>query len=366
MCEGPGVTISHGELHDLVGLCAPVEPTEIWVSEGWHWPFGEDHKLPTFTRSIPRRRPPPRPAGLYRCLPHEVERWERDSFRYPPYTYRDECCLRNSSGDFRVLQGSEREVLSGFFPGHTAPFSESDPGNSEDIRCAQIGNTFQCGVVAWLLGQGLEAAGLIPHAPSPDEIQTSFYAEVARRLSHELPTQISLVQSMDGSGEGVPTLPKPSASPTASLPEALVHGLLRRADHRGADVRLDLGIPFRPSAWPRSEINIERWKWRTVLAFPWNGPQMHINEYELLTVLQGIKWRCRAKRRLGRRFCVLVDSQVTLSVAAKGRSSSFRLNRILRRLDAYVLASFSLPFYGYVSSGKNPADKPSRKKWRPR
>ena len=256
--------------------------------------------------------------------------------------------------------------MSGFFPGHTAPFSESDLGNSEDIRCAQIGNTFQFGVVAWLLGQGLEATGLIPQAPFPEEIQTSFYAEVARRLNHKPPTQISLVQSIDGSGEGVPMLPESPASPNASLSEALVHGLLRRVHHRGADVRLDLGIPFRPSAWPRSEINIERWKWRTVLAFLWNGSQMHINEYGLLTVLHGIKWRCRAKRRLGRRFCVLVDSQITLSVAAKGRSSSLRLNRILRRLDAYVLASFSLPFYGYFSSSRNPADEPSRKKWRPR
>ena len=55
VCAGPGVAISHSELHDLVGLRAPVEPTEIWVSEGWCWPFSEDRKLPTFTRSIPRR-----------------------------------------------------------------------------------------------------------------------------------------------------------------------------------------------------------------------------------------------------------------------------------------------------------------------
>ena len=85
------------------------------MSEGWCWPFDEEHKLPTFTRSIPRRRPPPRPAGLCRCLPHEVARWERDSCRYPLYTYRDERCLRNSPGDFRILKGAEREVLSGLF-----------------------------------------------------------------------------------------------------------------------------------------------------------------------------------------------------------------------------------------------------------
>ena len=34
--------------------------------------------------------------------------------------------------------------------------------------------------------------------------------------------------------------------------KALVLGLLRRADHRGTDVRIDLQLPFRPDAWPRT------------------------------------------------------------------------------------------------------------------
>ena len=33
---------------------------------------------------------------------------------------------------------------------------------------------------------------------------------------------------------------------------ALVLGLLRRADHRGTEVRIDLQLPFRPDAWPRT------------------------------------------------------------------------------------------------------------------
>eukprot|EP00972_Heterocapsa_arctica_P046548 6869676-Heterocapsa_arctica.AAC.1 len=58
---------------------------------------------------------------------------------------------------------------------------------------------------------------------------------------------------------------------------ALSHALLRRADHRGSDVRLDIGLPFRSTAWPRTSINAARWTWKVVVAFPWER-QQHINE----------------------------------------------------------------------------------------
>ena len=52
----------------------------------------------------------------------------------------------------------------------------------------------------------------------------------------------------------------------------------------------------------------------------------------------------------GLRFAVLVDSLVVLGIAAKGRSSSHRLNPVLRRLNAHVLASGFYVFFGYVVS----------------
>ena len=60
------------------------------------------------------------------------------------------------------------------------------------------------------------------------------------------------------------------------------------------------------------------------------------------------------------RVAVLVDSLVVLGVAAKGRSSSHRLNPVLRRLNAHVLDSGFYVFFGYVASHANPADAPSR------
>ena len=63
---------------------------------------------------------------------------------------------------------------------------------------------------------------------------------------------------------------------------------------------------------------------------------------------------------MGSRFCFCVDAQVALAVASKGRSSSKLLDRILKRLNAYVLETFTTPFYIYVHTTKNPSDGLSR------
>ena len=44
------------------------------------------------------------------------------------------------------------------------------------------------------------------------------------------------------------------------------------------------------------------------------------------------------------------------------RSSSHKLNRVLRKLDSLELATFCYPVYAYVRSAVNPDDAPSRSK----
>ena len=142
--------------------------------------------------------------------------------------------------------------------------------------------------------------------------------------------------------------------------KALVLGLLRRADHRGTDVRIDLQLPFRPDAWPRTPNCPQRWHWKVILSFPWKRPGAHINELELRALFTLLRGLARSSGNVGMRFAVLVDSLVVLGIAAKGRSCSRRLNSILRRLNAHVLASGFYVFFGYVASDANPADVPSR------
>ena len=86
----------------------------------------------------------------------------------------------------------------------------------------------------------------------------------------------------------------------------------------------------------------------------------HIHALELQALFVGLRWRVRSSASLGTRICCFLDSQVALSVAAKGRSSSHQLNRVLRRLNAFCLAANIQPFYVYVHTSMNPADAPSR------
>ena len=77
-------------------------------------------------------------------------------------------------------------------------------------------------------------------------------------------------------------------------------------------------------------------------------------------VHNALRWRMRHFRALGTRVRFFVNSQVTVALAAKGRSSSRKLNAILRRLNALRLATFSAPFCVYIHASANSADAPSR------
>ena len=90
----------------------------------------------------------------------------------------------------------------------------------------------------------------------------------------------------------------------------------------------------------------------------------HINELEIRVAFVDLKRRTRT--RLGTRHLVLLDSFVGLGVLSKKRSSSHQLQRVVAKYEVLELASFSRPFYAYVRSHQNPADKPSRRRGRPR
>ena len=151
----------------------------------------------------------------------------------------------------------------------------------------------------------------------------------------------------------------------AALGKSLAHSLLCRSDSQGSDVRLDLGTVFRCKAWPRMSISADKLRWYQLLAYPFERGQ-HINELELLAFLSLLKWKARSASKHGLRCLALNDNQVVVSIVAKGRCSSIRLSRILRRVSALTLATFSQPCIGYVRSADNPADTGSRlweKKW---
>ena len=81
---------------------------------------------------------------------------------------------------------------------------------------------------------------------------------------------------------------------------------------------------------------------------------------ELRAVYLVLRWRTRSVTRIKSRFLHLTDSQVSLGVLVKGRSSSLQLNRVISRCNALILASDLLPLFAFVQSEWNPADAISR------
>ena len=102
--------ILHRDYTQLV-YKAKEEPLELFLQPNCEWEAGlrsEKARFPTFTRSIPRARPPPDPAGLSETGPAGVARWEADQFRYPPYTYKDEYMVLTPECALRPLVAEER------------------------------------------------------------------------------------------------------------------------------------------------------------------------------------------------------------------------------------------------------------------
>jgi hypothetical protein len=142
----------------------------------------------------------------------------------------------------------------------------------------------------------------------------------------------------------------------------LVHQYLAIAEKNGSDVRLDLGLPFRPKAWPRVGLSPRTWRWRIVHGYPWKGPEVgHITELEFRAAFNTLKWRGRFHSV---RFLHLVDSQPCAAILTKGRTGSGRLRNVVRRFNAICLAVGAYPVIGYIHSEDNPADVPSRWQWR--
>ena len=86
----------------------------------------------------------------------------------------------------------------------------------------------------------------------------------------------------------------------------------------------------------------------------------HINAQELRVFVGLIVRRCRSAANAGQRLVGLLDNQAVTGAAAKGRSSSRRMDRLLRRLGAFLMAGDVYIAPKYVPSGVNPADPPTR------
>ena len=382
------------------------EPSAMWVSEGWRW-VTEDRsslRLPTFTRAIPRTRPAFKAPGLNRVDASAFQRYARDGFRYPPYTYAREYCLARTDQQGAVIEESlrvaiaqEREVLMGFVPGFTRPIlgrasrKRPDSWSDDCCRAASVGNSFHTLSTSVLVGLMLQEAGYAEVVAAPSLLQDRFFAELfaLRRSGPEAAFQQALA------GEFIVENPRLVLGETSAAlrwaeheeaimldsefgeraaldggvaakvaadgicaEQQIVEHYVRRSQARGGEVRIDLGQVYESKPCHRRGIDGRHWKWRHVIGQK-VCKQQHINALELRAIGLSVKWRLRARQRQGR--CLhLTDSQVCLSVLAKGRTNSARLRPHLRQIAARVVTGGLMLTVGYITSEQNPSDEPSR------
>ena len=134
--------------------------------------------------------------------------------------------------------------------------------------------------------------------------------------------------------------------------------LLRWADHRGSDVLLSSGTVLNGTT-QRAPYPAFCWDWQSVQQYQWRAAQ-HINVLELTTLLNYLRMRTATGEVANMRIFHLFDSLVAASVAAKGRSSSFVLNRICRRTAAVCLSSSTFVVSLWTISSWQPSDSASR------
>ena len=141
--------------------------------------------------------------------------------------------------------------------------------------------------------------------------------------------------------------------------EHLTH-ILEFCDFRGSEVSIRDGtvnegnrqiIPYPAMVW----------KWRSVQAYTWRQPH-HINVLELIVFFNYLRACVKKPENHSCRILHVVDSRVVSCVLAKSRSSSSscKLNRVLRRVGALMLASDVYVFPLWTVSGWNFADAGTR------
>ena len=140
--------------------------------------------------------------------------------------------------------------------------------------------------------------------------------------------------------------------------------LYRIGVHNGEYSRLDWSLApvVPPSSMDMCPTVIEKvllqHRWIETHRVRYNKPS-HINLLEMRMVKEELKDLVhRCPRNL--RTCNLVDSRVVAGAWAKGRSSSVKLNRLLRSCLGWAIAGGKRITNVWISTHSNPADHPSR------
>ena len=156
MSSWEGATLREEPNAWALSFAAVIPAASTWLTPGWEMAGTEDVRFPTFMRALPKKKETYLPSGIQSTPADARKRWKEDAWRYPPYQYKMEFCIRRKRAPFelRLLCAEEREAL--MFLGNGATRYALNPTKAkadlvalEDCRCALIGNFFRAGVSEW-------------------------------------------------------------------------------------------------------------------------------------------------------------------------------------------------------------------------
>ena len=230
---------------------------------------------------------------------------------------KKEFCFQQAckSRQLRVASIEEREILMFLSRGYTSHCwnpvkAKRDPVGFEDARLSLVGNAFNAGVVALLLAPLFEAEGYLLERPSPSDMVQRMGLKPGEayfpglNCSLRRPAEDHIILKR-GVVEPTAAAARAAVSDESSieLEQRLFHSLVRAADYRGSDVRLDSGELYRPATWLRRSIDVARWVWYNVVAHEFVHPE-HINALEIRATLLMLRWRTRSAQRIFTRFSI--------------------------------------------------------------
>ena len=149
------------------------------------------------------------------------------------------------------------------------------------------------------------------------------------------------------------------------IPRPLAQELWRQSEMKGEAVRLDRGAaeevlcaePKEPSVFASTVAECMPWTVTSSYSF---RETSHVNLQELRALRREVIRLVARGVCLGTVLIALNDSRVVVGAVAKGRSSSFKLNGLLRgMLPHLVMGRVSLGVL-WIETEANPADHPSR------
>ena len=214
-----------------------------------------------------------------------------------------------------------------------------------DVRLTLVGNSWQVGVIAWLVYQLLYKLGLC----RPLALQG-----IVDVLTPGKGTQLQsllLRPPVGVRGRLLTTLEKP-----------LLRKLLGLVSIKGEDLVVQSASePQVKFHRLRTSVPAKLWRWREVAGWSWKRAGEHINILEMRAVLTTLRWMVQRRRLRSCRTLHLIDSLVCLHALSRGRSSSQKLRLVLVKVNSLLLAADLHPCWGYVHTSQNPADRPSRR-----